>query len=208
VTLEEEQNELLSKLQEVCVRLGRAPTRAEHKTLGLKSQSWYRYHFITMEAALKEIGFSPNKSGLRKRFTRTGPLPRYTRGRLIRHIRKIATLVGRTPTQNDLIDHGPPYPGTIVKYFDGKLSEAMKAAGFEPRRGPKEKGYTEEQLLDHLRKLEWELGRKPTFMDVKKQGRPTPQTYIRYFGSFPNALLAAGYSLRRAKAQVNDGSLF
>lgn len=199
MTLEEQQNGLLSSLQEVCIRLGRAPTRAEHKVHGLRSQSWYRYHFITMESALKQVGYSPNKSGHRKRKERSGPLPRYSRGKILRHVRKVAELVQRTPTQNDLLDHGPPYPGTIVKYFDGKLAEAMKAAGLTPRRSPREKGYTEEQLIDHLRKLEWDLGRRPTFMDVKKHGHPTPHTYIRYFGSFHDALLAAGYSIRRVR---------
>lgn len=200
MTLEDVQNDLLKQLQEVCTRLGRAPTRAEHKTSGLRSQSWYRYHFVTMESALKQIGYSPNRSGHRKRKERSGPPPRYTKGRIIRHVKRVAELVKRTPTQNDLLDHGPPYPGTIVKYFDGKMSEAMKAAGLEPRRSPREKGYTEAQLIDHLRNIEWELGRKPTFMDVKAKGYPTPQTYIRHFGSFSDAMLAAGYTLRRPRS--------
>lgn len=199
MTLEEEQNELLRKLQDVCTRLGRAPTRAEHKPFGLMSQSWYRYHFVTMESALSQIGFTPNKTGIRKRRERNGPPPHYSKARIINHIKRVAALVQRTPTQNDLVDHGPPYPTTIVKYFDGKMRVAMQAAGLEPRRGPREKGYSEEQLLDHLKALEWELGRRPTFEDVKKKGYPTPQTYIRHFGSFNDALLAAGYSLRRAR---------
>lgn len=199
MTLEEEQKELLSKLQEVCIRLGRAPTRAEHKPCGLMSQSWYRYHFITMEAALKEVGFAPNRTGIRRRKERNGPRPHYTKAQIIKHIKRVAELVQRTPTQRDLVHHGPPYPSTIIKYFHGTMGEAMRAAGLEPRQGPRVKGYNDEQLLDHLKAMEWELGRRPTFDDVKRNGYPTPQTYIRHFGSFNDALLAAGYSLRRAR---------
>jgi hypothetical protein len=199
VTLEDEQNDLLRKLQDVCTRLGRAPTRAEHKPFGLMSQSWYRYHFVTMELALKEIGVTPNRTGIRRRKERSGPPPHYSKARIIKHIQSVAELVKRTPTQVDLVDHGPPYPTTIIKYFNDNLGEAMKAAGLERRRGPREKGYTEEQLLDHLKALEWELGHKPTFGDVKRKGYPSPHTYLRHFGSFNNALLAAGYTIRRAR---------
>jgi hypothetical protein len=207
-SVQEIQTQLLTDLQAVCARIGRAPTGAEFTKFGLRPASFYRYQFGSITEALKLIGVRGNKTGVRiARNTQFGPPPKYTRRVAINHVRRIAKELGRTPTQKDLLVHAPPYPHTLVKQFDGKLFNLMKAAGLEARRGPRERGYTEQQLVDHLRQLEWKLGRKPTFTDVKKSGPPNVHTGLRYFGSFEKWLLAAGYPIRRAASQRgnNDG---
>lgn len=193
------QNQLLTDLQAVCTRLERAPAASEFSKFGLRSASHYRYHFGSITEALKLIGMRANKTGVRVGDNlQYGPAPKYTRRVAINHVRRIAKELGRTPTQKDLLVHAPPYPHTLVKQFDGKLSKLMEAAGLEARRGPRDRAYTEQQLVDHLRQLEWKLGRKPTFTDVKKSGPPNVHTGLRYFGSFEKWLLAAGYPIRRA----------
>ena len=201
------QTQLLADLQGVCVRLGRAPAGSEFPKFGLKSVTYYRYQFGSVEEALKQIGFRPNPSGVRFDSGQHGPLSRYTKRQIVNHLKRVAAKVGRTPTQRDLVEHGPPYPRTIAKYFDGKLSEAMKHSGLEARRGPRDRAYTDDELIDHIRKLEWKLGRRPTFSDLKDAGPPVVHTYIRRYGSFDNAMLAAGYVIRRPKERVNEQSV-
>lgn len=195
----EVQNQLLTDLHSVCARLQRSPAGSEFDKFGLRSASFYRYHFGSITEALKLIGMRANRTGVRVGDNpQYGPPPKYTRRVAINHVRRIAKQLGRTPTQKDLLAHAPPYPHTLVKQFDGKLSKLMEAAGLEARRGPRERAYTEDQLVDHLKQLEWKLGRKPTFMDVKKNGPPNIHIGLRYFGSFDKWLLAAGYPVRRA----------
>lgn len=55
-------------------------------------------------------------------------------------------------------------------------------------------GYSDEELLDALRDLGDELGERPAASDLReREGLPSVQTYRRRFGSWSNALEAAGY---------------
>jgi len=52
--------------------------------------------------------------------------------------------------------------------------------------------YTKKELIDNLKRLKIKLGRNPTQRDVKN---PTFQPYYRQFGSWANALGAAGMAV-------------
>ncbi len=84
------------------------------------------------------------------------------------------------------------YPGydSYLKYF-GSLENALKEAGiFEKLNTDK---YTDEQLIDKLKEYVIKYGKVPTQIDIDKNpGYPSVGTYQRHFGSWNNALKAAG----------------
>lgn len=55
----------------------------------------------------------------------------YSQQDLIRHMQKLAKELGRTPTQQDIQEHGPPSHTTFHARF-GSMIAAQEAAGLEP----------------------------------------------------------------------------
>ena len=83
-----------------------------------------------------------------------------------------------------------------MKYF-GSWDEALKAAGLEKpvdvRVGDK---LNKEEMLGYLRDFYRKEGRSPNSRDFRGKGRPKgapgSSSYVEYFGSWDEALEAAG----------------
>lgn len=113
-------------------------------------------------------------------------------------IRTWAAEHGRTPTTTDWTGADPTgrrpgYP-RVQREF-GTWDAALRAAGFEARPWRWKRG----EVIDALRDWADHHGHPPTATDWQQATRqhPTPQTVARLFGSWPEALLAAGLSIRR-----------
>ena len=65
--------------------------------------------------------------------------------------------------------------------------------------------YSEEELIEKLRQLAKNLGKTPTKLDVEiEENFPSAGTFIHTFGSFNNALLAAGLTVPKPSAEASE----
>ena len=104
----------------------------------------------------------------------------------------------RTPTSRDM-DKDKRYPSrsTYERVF-GTWNNAVREAGFEPNiERPSKKVYSNQEMLQHLKKLSNELGRSPTAKNINKSDGPSTQTYMDRFGSLKMALEEAGLIVQR-----------
>ena len=105
---------------------------------------------------------------------------------LLEFLRYFNEKEGRPPKEEDFT-HNPRYP-SIRPYIDrfGSWNAAKADAGLINQRSKK---YTEEELLEFLRKFERENGRPPTKRDFDNNPEyPSVQAYISMFGNWRNAL--------------------
>ncbi len=89
-----------------------------------------------------------------------------------------------------------PSRATIKKHFNMNFNEFLTFLGYIPH-NPSPNRYTDDELIQWLQRFYEEFHTKPTadgFRNVKQLGFPDPINYQRRFGSWDNALIAAGYS--------------
>ena len=174
--------ELIDALQRAAGELGRAPTSKDlERTKGLPAPLTYQTRFGSWSNALRAAGFTPGRS-------------RYTDEELLDDLQRIASELGRTPNSEDLRKReGYANTGTYQARF-GSWSEALRQAGFT---APLVR-YTDDELIDALQHAAELLGRRPTADDLRDlEGLPDPTTYYDHFGTWQNALLAAGLTDRK-----------
>jgi hypothetical protein len=135
---------------------------------------------------------------------------RYGREELIEELRACAARLGASPTMREFAEdtEATIHPQTIVDHF-GSWNAAKREAGLMPRRRA-----TREELLQALRTLGQELGRRPTTKDVENaRGRvPSRGVYAKAFGSMREALALAGFDApskdERLATSVDHGAAF
>ena len=112
----------------------------------------------------------------------------YTDTELLDLLREFADEHGHPPTAPEVNDKdGFPGADTFVGHF-GTWNNAIDAAGFEPRLRRR----SDEELLAELREFA-SNGEYPTHTAVGNcEDMASPSTYKRRFGSWSNALDAAG----------------
>ena len=137
---------------------------------------------------------------------------RRRRGRdeLIAELRACAARIGASPTMREFAEDVETtiHPQTVVDQF-GSWNAAKRAAGLMPRRRA-----TREELLQALRALGEELGRRPTTRDIEDaRGRvPSRGVYTKAFGSMRVALALAGFDTpskdERLARSIDHGAAF
>jgi hypothetical protein len=124
---------------------------------------------------------------------RQGLRRRYSDPEILAELEACARRLGRSPTMREFAaDPGSAvHPQTVVERF-GSWNEAKRRAGLVPRRFA-----TKEDLLGLLRQLGAELGRIPTAKDLeaRRKQMPSKSLYWHTFGSFTEALRAAGFDV-------------
>lgn len=129
---------------------------------------------------------------------------RIPREDLLEDLRRLADELGRTPRASDVAEHGKFGKNTYCRTF-GTYTEACEEAGLNPNRHT-DKHIPREDLLGELRRLGDELGRTPSMDDLRSQAEYSGTTYIRRFGSYPEACEAAGFE-PNAYHQVTEDEL-
>jgi hypothetical protein len=135
---------------------------------------------------------------------------RYGRDELIEELRACAARIGASPTMREFAEDPDAtiHPQTVVDHF-GSWNAAKREAGLMPRRRA-----TREELLEALRALGEELGRRPTTRDIEDaRGRvPSRGVYSKAFGSMREALALAGFDTpsrdERLGRSVDHGAAF
>src|SRR5262245_11438358 len=124
---------------------------------------------------------------------RQGLRRRYSDREILAELEACARRLGRSPTMREFAADpaSAVHPQTVVERF-GSWNEAKRRAGLVPRRFA-----TREDLLSQLRELGEELGRVPTAkdLDARRKRIPSKSLYWHTFGSFTEALRAAGYDV-------------
>lgn len=135
---------------------------------------------------------------------------RYGREDLLQELRDCATRLGASPTMREFAEdpEATIHPQTVVDHF-GSWNAAKREAGLMPRRRA-----TPEELLEALRGLGEELGRRPATKDIEAaRGRvPSRGVYVKVFGSMREALRLAGFDApskdERMARSIDHGAAF
>lgn len=184
-------DELLDALRRAADELGRTPTQKEIAAMdGYPSYMTYFKRFGSWNEALRLAGIEPRERHVR----------RYTEAELITLLKEAAAVLGRTPKTDDLqaMDAYPSWHTYHARF--GSWNKALEAAGLRPRRI---RNYTDEELVERLRGAADELGETPTKGMLRSiEGCPDPETYRNHFGSWANALRAAGLRPRPSARAV------
>ena len=102
-------------------------------------------------------------------------------------------------------DTNPKLPSSsIYKRRFGNWGNALKAAGLPSNKKPQKSPFSNEELLEKLRKKADLIEATPSKAIVQKdKTMPNPNTYIYRFGSWNNALIAAG--LKPIEKKIKKG---
>ncbi len=168
--------ELIDLLKKKANCLGRTPMVVDvNSDCAMPSINSYKNRFGSWNKALKVAGLLPNRFHI-------------TDEELIDFLKAKAESLGRTPNQRDVkYDRTMPSLNTYVNKF-GSWNRALKEAGLSVN-----VGRTNEELIDLLKAKAESLGRTPTIRDINSdKSMPSTMPYIKIFGSWNQALKAAG----------------
>lgn len=171
------QEELLTELQRVAEDLGNTPTMDEMDAHGEYSGATYYNYFESWNTALREADLPLNNP--------------YTVSReaLIEDLQRINEIIEEPyPTTDAIREHGTYSRTTYYTEFES-LDAALDAAGIEKIN---DSPVSKETLLEELHRLASESS-PPTTDEMDEEGTFSARTYIDRFGSWNEALEAAGY---------------
>jgi hypothetical protein len=113
-------------------------------------------------------------------------------------MRELAAEVGGAPTQTEMNERGEFSQRLYYREWDS-WGKALAAAGVE-RNSERVHGIDDEQLLDALRELSRAVGRPPTAEMMNDRGQFSVYPYLRRWGTWNDALRAAGFGINKAGA--------
>jgi len=159
----------------------------------------YWNRFASWKQALREAGFS--EEAVRQQSRGRGTT--YSKRELLTWLRNL-TDDGTPPTQRELQQHPEaPAPGTYRNRF-GSWGKALREAGVGEEEishragvGDNQTVYSDEELCQYLQSLAAELGRSPRQVEVQERSDIGASTFSRRFGSFNDALRAAGLNVTK-----------
>lgn len=125
---------------------------------------------------------------------------RYSDDELLDHLRELAERLDGSPTMTEMDELGEYAADTYRRRF-GSWNAALRRVGLEPNRT---RDIPVGELLADLRRLAEELDRPPLVTDVRDRGAYSPGTYGDRFGSWSEALQAAGFGVRGPSAPATD----
>lgn len=190
---------LIKQLQDLAKELGRTPTGEEVSSASVagKTASLKRFQelFGSFNAALREAGLPLNWQ-------------LYTDEELLSQLQALAKEMGKTPTLGDVEKASAQGKcASAMAFFQhfGSFNAALIAAGLEVNL---ETGYEKGELITQLQSLSTKLGRTPRVEDVAEaRDCASPATFYLHFGSFNNALVAAGFLVNQKRSTYSRQDL-
>ena len=184
--------EALQKLIDLGRKTGKTPTqKMVDNDPDMPCKETYRKLFGSFNNALKAAGFEPSQK-------------KVTKEEALQYLINFGERTGKTPTCVAVdADSDMPSVKTYRRLF-GSFNNALKSAGFEPNL----KYATEEELLQCLIDLGKKTGKTPTLKMIDNDPEmPSSSTFKKFFGSFSNALKAAGFEPNKGspKKGKNEG---
>lgn len=182
------EDELLTMLQEFAAENGSTPRVADFRQdPDMPWPGTYKNRFGSWNAALREAGLTPNKEQ-----------QSYSEAELLELLREFAEHSDRdgAPVREE-VNWNRDMPSAITyRERFGSWNDALRAAGFTINKEHPPRT-TEEELLTQLQEYveHREEDGAPTYREVRTAPvLPSVSTYIAYFGSWTDALRAAGFT--------------
>jgi hypothetical protein len=125
---------------------------------------------------------------------------------LVREIQRFADLIDEPPTEELVVAYGR-YPSDTYRAAFGSWNAVLETAGYDPGDIPdwSNRSHTNTDILDGLRAVADKLGRAPTTTETGKHVDFSPGLASLRFGSWSDALKAAGLDpLERSSVQGSD----
>jgi hypothetical protein len=119
---------------------------------------------------------------------------KHTEEELLEYLHRLARTLGHSPRVVDLERESDAPPLSRFEAVFGSWNQAKEQAGLETfRKEGRGEPYTDEQLLDLLRKRDQEIEGSVSIQDINNaEGYPSAVTYQRRFGSWNEAKQKAG----------------
>lgn len=174
------ETEIIKELRRVANELDHSPSVSEMEKHGKVSPTTVGNHFGSWNEGLEAAGLETERS------TRT------SEPEIIEAIQSLADRLGRPPTAFDMDVHGE-YSTAVAQSLFGDWNGALSAAGYEPH---VERNIADVKLLEEISRLADELNQPPTSSDMDELGQYSLKPYRRSFGSWKEAIEAAGYEYR------------
>lgn len=171
------EEDLLTDLKSVADIVGETPSEREYSNHGKYSVKTYCKRFAGWNAALLAAGFEPNVE------------MNLSEEELISALQGFAEKLGRPPTADEM-DRSGPYTSDSYKRAFGTWNRALRQAGLEVH---SVWNVSEEDLISELNSLAEELGHVPRKDEMRNQGKRSAAVYQERFGSWNEALRAAGF---------------
>jgi len=171
------EEELLSDLKSVADIVEGTPSERDYSTHGEYSVKTYCKRFGGWNSALRAAGFEPNVE------------INLTDQTLITAMQEFAEELGRPPTIAEMDSRGP-YTGDPYKRAFGSWNRALQKAGLEVHQA---RDVDNRDLISELKQLAEELGHVPRQHEMRDQGDWSVNIYQDRFGSWNDALQAAGF---------------
>ncbi|WP_415383016.1 homing endonuclease associated repeat-containing protein [Halosimplex sp. TS25] len=185
--------DLLAELRKLANELDRTPTMADMDETARYSHGPYQTRFGSWNEAIEKAGLTPNKKH------------DISDEDLIAEMQRLTGELGRAPKRSEMNDRGK-YSGAVYTRRFGTWSEGVEAAGLEVP--AQRKQYTNEDLLEELRRLsDSNSGKIPTWTDMQTDGKMSAKIVSDRFGSWREALIAAGFEVPTRWSEVDAEDL-
>jgi len=173
--------ELLEELRELAAELGHPPTGQQMNAQGPRWASVYQRRFGSWNDALGEAGLEPRTS--------RGTAVSISREELLAELQSLADEFDRRPRVSDMVDEGAY---AVNRYRDefGSWGAALEAADIETDEIPDR--IPTERLCAAITSVADDVDRPPTTTEFADHSEYGVSTVIRRFGSWNDALEAAG----------------
>lgn len=185
--------ELLAEIHRLAEIKGEPPTIADLRDRGEHAPTTYYDRFGSWQAALQAAGYRSRD-----------PQSKIPKDELIDELHQLAVDLDDPPSAVDMNEQGEYWASTYQDRF-GSWNEAIEAAGLEPT--APDTSIPPSKLIAEIQRLADELGDPPTFREMNEQGGYSGRTYIRQFGSWNEAIEAAGYEPQNTQSEVTDSEL-
>lgn len=177
--------ELIQALQNLHHKLGERPTFRDMEREGEYCSKTYTRRFGSWTQAIERAGLpSISEVGVDQP-------NRYSKSELVEEFQMVKQKIGKAPTTAEFRQHSNVTIETIQRHFGG-MGQARAEAGMDPEPYQRRE-YTDEELLDELRRVYEVTGNVPGKRAVKKHCKHSTTTYRERFGTFTEALEAAGF---------------
>ena len=176
--------ELLDEIRSVAEQLDdkRTPSLQDFRDYSTIADTTILRRFDSWQAAVEQAGFEPHE-----------PTTAISDADLITELQRLADEVDRIPTIPQMNEHGKYAASTYKNHF-GSWSAAVEEAFDDTT----EAGATvsNNELIAELQRVADEHQRPPRFEDMREHGHHRARTYTDRFGSWDDALTAAGFEPR------------
>lgn len=177
--------ELLDDIRAVATIVERAPSIQDYRDHGEYAATTITRRFESWQDAVARAGFEPHAANTE-----------LSTEELLEEVKRLAAAHEKRPTVGLMNDKGQYWVSTYRQRF-GSWTNALIEAGFEPADARTIDQISDEKLLTELKELADTSGVGPTFQEMEHDGAYSPRTYVDRFGSWNDALEAAGLEPRK-----------